>query len=162
MNTGRRLAAVEARLRAVEDEQEIQRLLNRYGPLADSGSGTEATALWTDGGTYEFETDAGIDGRVAPDEIAAIYTAAFHQQLIATGSSHLTVAPVISLNGDVAEAVGYSFVIVRDVEGWQIRRAAVNHWTLVRSAAGWRISRRANRLLTGSVGSREMLGRARS
>jgi hypothetical protein len=54
MDDETRLAALEARLRAVEDELAIFRLLNAYGPLVDSASGEAAAEIWIAGGGYEF------------------------------------------------------------------------------------------------------------
>jgi SnoaL-like domain len=156
-----RLAALEQRIRALQDELEIQRLLSRYGPLVDSGSGSDAAALWRAGGTYEFQAGSGTARLEAPADLEALYAGHFHQGLIATGCSHLTVAPVISVEGDRAEAVGYSYVIVNDGDTWAIVRAAVNHWALAREPSGWRVERRVNRLLAGSPESHALLRGAR-
>ncbi len=161
MSVETRLAALEDRIRALEDELAIHRLLSRYGPLVDSGSGADAAALWTAGGTYEFQAGAETTRLEAPADLEMLYAGDFHQGLIATGCSHLTVAPVISVRGDRAEAVGYSYVIVNDGDRWAIARAAVNHWTMVRNAAGWRVEQRVNRTLVGSVESHELMQSAR-
>lgn len=162
MSVEARLAALERRIRPLEDELEIHRLLSRYGPLVDSGSGADAAALWTTGGTYEFQAGSDTTRLEAPADLEALYRGDFHQGLIATGCSHLTVAPVISVDGDRAEAVGYSYVIVNHGDTWAIQRAAVNHWTLVREASGWRVDRRVNRTLAGSTESHELLRGARN
>jgi SnoaL-like domain len=156
-----RLAELEDRIRTLEDELEIQRLLNRYGPLVDSGLGADAAALWTAGGTYEFQAGSTTKRLVAPADLEALYRGDFHEGLIATGCSHLTVAPVISVDGDRGQAVGYSYVIVNNGDTWTIARAAVNHWTLARDASGWRVERRVNRTLAGSPESHELLRGAR-
>ncbi len=46
MNTEDRLAALEKRLLAAEDQLEIIRLLNSYGPQVDSGESEAAAHLW--------------------------------------------------------------------------------------------------------------------
>ena len=85
-----------------------------------------------------------------------------HTDLVAVGAAHLTATPHITLNGDTADAVGYSFVIAREGGQWHLWRAAINHWALQRTAAGWRITERFNRLLDGSSEShatmRKVLG----
>jgi hypothetical protein len=165
MDVEQRLAALEDRLRKAEDQLEIIALLNSYGPLVDSGSSEAAAALWIDGGGYAFS--GGLSGGTrlaAPDELVAMYESAGHKGLVATGVSHFTGMPRIAIDGDRAEAVGYSFVVLKEGERWCLWRAAINHWTLARTPDGWRIAERVNRTLDGSPEShatmREVLARA--
>lgn len=158
-----RLNALESRLRVTEDKLEILNLLNSYGPLVDSGSAQEAAALWVEGGGYNFS--GGISGGTrleAPAELVAMYETEGHMGLVNTGVSHFTGTPKITVSGDSAEAVGYSFVILKEGDHWFVWRGAVNHWTLVRTAQGWRIKERMNRTLDGSPDSlatmRKVLG----
>jgi hypothetical protein len=151
-----RLTALEARVRAAEDQLEIIRLLNTYGPAVDSGSAEAAAALWTEDGVY----DAGGVTRFTPEALVAMYNDTGHQELIHEGSSHLTATPRIEVNGDEAEAVAYSFVVRRRGEEWFLMRAAINHWHLVRTTSGWRIKERFNRVLDGSEASHEVMRRA--
>ena len=156
-----RLAELDSRLRAVEDQLEIIRLLTSYGPLVDSGSSAEAVGLWTDGGGYDFAVGGGETTRVeAPDELAAVYESDTHMSMVGTGVAHVTSTPRITVAGDQAEAVGYSFVILKESDRWFVRRGAINWWSLVRTGDGWRISERRNRLLDGSPESRELMLRA--
>ena len=76
-----------------------------------------------------------------------------------TGSAHLTATPRITVSADEASAVGYSFVIVREDDRWQVQRAAINHWLFVRTESGWRVEERFNRLLDGSSESHEVMRR---
>lgn len=158
-----RLNALESRLRVAEDKLEILNLLNSYGPLVDSGSAQEAAALWVEGGGYNFS--GGISGGTrleAPAELVAMYETEGHMGLVNTGVSHFTGTPKITVSGDSAEAVGYSFVILKNGDHWFVWRGAVNHWILVRTADGWRIKERMNRTLDGSPDSlatmRKVLG----
>lgn len=161
MSTEDRLAALEARLQRAEDHLEILNLLNTYGPLVDSASADPAAALWVDGGGYSFTLPEGGDRRLeAPAEIAGMYGWQGHLDLVATGCAHLTATPKISLQGDAAQAVGYSFVVLREGERWFLWRAAVNHWTLNRTPEGWRIAERFNRTLNGSEESLETMRKA--
>lgn len=153
-----RLDALEARLRAAEDQLAIQNLLNSYGPLVDSGEAAAASALWVDGGGYNFS--GGIAGGTrleAPDQLVAMYETEGHMGLVNTGCSHLTATPRITVTGDTAEAVGYSYVMLKEGERWYLWRAAVNHWQLVRTPDGWRISERFNRALDGSTDSHDTM-----
>ncbi len=158
MDIDQRLLSLEARLRAAEDKLEILDLLMSYGPLVDSGSSEPAAALWTEGGGYNFS--GGISGGTrleAPDQLVAMYETEGHKGLVSTGVSHFTGTPRITVNGDSAEAVGYSFVILKEGERWFVWRAAVNHWTLARTADGWRIQERHNRALDGSADSHDTM-----
>lgn len=154
MNIEKRLEAIEGRLREAEDQLEIIRLLSTYGPAVDSGSSQEAAALWIDEGVYDV---GGRHRAVGHSAIAALYDAQEHQNLIHQGSSHLTSTPQITLNGDHAMAVAYSYVVLRNDEGWGFWRASVNTWTLKRTAQGWRIVERLNRTLDGSSETHELL-----
>ena len=158
MSMEERLAALEARLQSAEDHLEILNLLNSYGPLVDSATAKEAGELWVEGGGYGFGlADGGTRRLVAPDEVAGMYGWQGHLDLVATGCSHLTATPKVTVSGDEAEAVGYSFVVLREGERWFIWRAAINHWTLRRTKGGWRIVERTNRTLDGSDQSHELM-----
>ncbi len=160
MSIETRLAALETRLRIVEDRLEILDLLNSYGPLVDSGSSAAAAALWQAGGGYDFTLPGGCTTRLqAPDDLVAMYESAGHQALIGTGAAHFTGTPKISVHGDTACAVGYSFVVLQEGERWFVWRAAVNEWRLVRTGEGWRIAERSNRALNGSDESHAMMRR---
>ena len=158
MDMEQRIAALEARLQAAEDHLEILRLLNSYGPLVDSGSSVTAAELWEKGGGYNFS--GGLSGGTrltAPEQLVAMYETEGHKGLVNTGVSHLTATPRITVQGDTAEAVGYSFVILREGERWYFWRAAINHWILARTEKGWRIKERFNRGLDGSEDSHEVM-----
>jgi hypothetical protein len=160
MSIEARLAALETRLRAAEDRLEIIDLLNRYGPLVDSGSARDAAALWVDGGGYSFSGGLSGGARIAaPDDLVAMYETGGHMGLVKTGCAHLTATPVIALDGDAARATAYSFVVLREGERWFLWRAAVNEWALVRTAEGWRISERINRTLDGDEASHQLMRR---
>lgn len=158
MNIEARMAALEARLQAAEDHLAILNLLNSYGPLVDSGTGEEAAKLWIEGGGYSFSLPGGGTGRLeAPEPLAGMYRSEGHQGLVNTGCAHLTATPKITVDGDDAQALGYSFVVLREGERWYLWRAAVNYWALKRTAAGWRIVERFNRTLDGSRASHETM-----
>lgn len=158
MTVEERLEALEKRCRAAEDHLEILNLLNSYGPLVDSCTAREAGELWVEGGGYNFTGPDGTPGRLeAPDGIADMYSWPGHVQLTETGCSHLTATPKITVDGDEAQALGYSFVVLREGDRWFLWRAAINHWTLKRTGEGWRIVERFNRTLNGSPESHETM-----
>ena len=155
-----RLAALETRLRVAEDKLEILNLLNSYGPLVDSGSAGEAAALWAEGGGYSFS--GGMSGGTrleAPAQLVAMYESEGHMGLVTTGVSHFTGTPKVTVDGDRASAVGYSFVVLKEGERWFLWRGAVNEWQLVRTPAGWRIAERINRTLDGGEDSHAVMRR---
>jgi uncharacterized protein (TIGR02246 family) len=149
-----KLAELEARVQASEDQLAIARLLASYGPAVDSGESREAAQLWTSGGVYDV---GGVSREQGHDAIAALYDAGFHQSLIRQGSAHVTMAPQITLDGDCAVAVGHSIVFLRAENGYNAWRVSANRWTLVRTDGGWRIAERFNRVLDGSPESHDAL-----
>ncbi|MEO7247193.1 MAG: nuclear transport factor 2 family protein [Novosphingobium sp.] len=154
MDQEARLLEIEARLLRAEDQLEILNLLNTYGPLVDSATAGPAADLWVKGGGYSFTLpDGGTKRLSAPDEIAGMYGWPGHLDLVNTGCAHMTATPKITVDGDKAQAVGYSVVILKEDDRWYLWRAAVNHWALVRTAEGWRIAERVNRALDGSPDS---------
>lgn len=160
MDIEARLSALEARCRKAEDHLEILNLLNTYGPLVDSGTARPAAELWVEGGGYAFTLPEGGTKRLsAPEEIAQMYGWEGHLELVNTGCAHLTATPKITIQGDTAQAVGYSVVILKEGDRWFLWRAAVNHWVLTRTPQGWRIVERVNRALDGSAESHEIMGK---
>ena len=165
MTTEERLAALEKRLQAAEDHLAILNLLNSYGPLVDSGADDLAPRLWVEGGGYNFGLPGGGTNRLeAPEPLGGMYRSEGHMGLVTKGVSHFTGTPKITVDGDRASAVGYSFVILREGERWFVWRAAINEWSLERSGpvetnGGWRIRERFNRTLDGSPESHEVMRR---
>ena len=163
MNTDGRLAALEARLQKAEDHLEILNLLMSYGPLADSCSIEEAKAQWVPGGGYNYGMpDGGAQRLEAPEPLGNVWRQAGHVELTNIGSAHMSATPKITVNGDAANAVGYSLVIKREDDRWFVWRAAINHWTLVRTGEGWRVQEKFNRTLDGSEASHEVMRRIMS
>ena len=160
MNQDERIELLERRLRAAEDHLEILNLLNSYGPLVDSGNALAAAALWVEGGGYNYSGGNSNGTRLqAPDALVKVYEGAGHMSLVGTGCSHLTATPVITLNGDHATALGYSYVILKEGERWFVFRAAINEWKLLRTPAGWRIAERLNRIISGTEDSHDVMRR---
>lgn len=158
MTIEERLDALEQRCRAAEDHLEILNLVNSYGPLVDSGTDQDAAKLWVEGGGYNFGMPGGGSDRLeAPEPLAGMYRSEGHLGLVSTGCAHLTATPKVTVDGDDAQAVGYSFVVLREGERWILWRGAVNHWKFRRTDKGWRIVERFNRTLDGSAESHETM-----
>lgn len=149
----RRLARLEQRTRALEDEREVTRLLLSYGPLVDSGSADAVAGLWDADGVYDVD-ELLMRGR---DQIAAMVRSGAHQGWIAGGCAHFVGPPRVTVAGDDATAVSYSLMVTHADGGFVLRRATANHWTLRRTDAGWRIVNRTARVLDGRPESPALL-----
>lgn len=148
-----RLAELEARLRRLEDEQAVTRLILSYGPLVDSGSAAEVASLWEEDGVYDVD-ELLMTGR---REISAMVSSRAHQNWIHGGCAHVVGPPHVTVTGDEATAVGYTLMIVNTPDGFTVRRATANHWRLRRSPDGWRVTDRTNRVLDGREESPALL-----
>jgi hypothetical protein len=148
------VAALEKRVRELEDRLAIYQLLSTYGPAVDSGESRAAANLWAEDGVYDV---GGMYQAKGHDAIAALYDAKGHQDLIHAGSAHATGMPNVKVNGDTAQAVAYSQVLLKDGDGFKIWRNSANRWDLVRTDKGWKINLRYNRVLDGSQTSHDVI-----
>lgn len=148
-----RFAALEQRVRMLEDQMDIYRLISSYGPAVDTGSGEAAAALWDDEGSYEFDTSR-LDG---PAGIAEMVRSDGHQALIQQGCAHILAMPVVRVDGDTARATGYSRVYRHTADGYEVWRVSANHWELKRTTDGWKVIRRVNRTIDGAPEARQIL-----
>jgi len=84
-----------ARVRRLEDESAITRLIMSYGPAADSGLTSSAARLWLDDGKYDWDADGEPHrGSAAVD---AMLQGDGHQGLIARGVAHFAGPPLIDI-----------------------------------------------------------------
>lgn len=143
--TDDRLARLEHRLQALEDEREITTLLSTYGPLADSGRAEEVAAIWETDGVYDND-EISMSGH---DQLAAMIGSRGHRRWIEGGCCHFNGHPAVTLHGDTAVAVNHSLMVVHQGGQFVVRRATANHWQLHRGPDGWRVTVRTGRLLDG-------------
>jgi uncharacterized protein (TIGR02246 family) len=148
------IAALAARLAAVEDREAIRQLIASYGPLADSGNAAALARLWTEDGEYEV---VGFTTARGHTEIAALIEGPVHRQLMADGCAHLLGPVAVEVSGDTALARGHSVVLRAAPGGFEAHRVSANRWRLVRTAQGWRVAHRANALLDGAEAARALL-----
>lgn len=151
------LRSLEERLRRLEDEREVARVVARYGPLVDTGDAA-AASLWVEGGVYDVD-ELLMEGASA---IAAMVQSDPHQAFVAAGCAHFQGPVNVIVRGDHADAAGYSLMLVHEPEGFRLRRVTANHWQLTRTGDGWRVARRTSRKLDGSESAREVLRHATS
>lgn len=148
-----RLAALEARLQALEDELEIAALVASYGPLVDAGEAGLVAELWTEDGVYDVD-EMFMGSRT---EIDAMVRSAAHQGLLARGCSHFLGPAHVVVAGDRAVAVCESVLLVRHEGRVMVARIGANRWELVRTPQGWRTTLRTTRGLDGSAEARALL-----
>lgn len=152
------LAELHARLRRLEDESAITRLIMSYGPAADAGLTSFAGQLWLEDGVYDWDANgrphhgsAGVDAMLQSDG---------HQNLIGAGVAHFAGPLLLDLDGDQATALNYSLVMRREGDRFYLWRVSAVRWDLARTDEGWRVSRRTNRLLDETGFGRELFGGA--
>lgn len=153
-----RLAALEAEVRQLQDIAEITRLAMSYGPLVDSGAADAVADLYVEDGIYDVdETYMG-----SREEIRSMVKGSRHQAYITGGAAHFTGPLSVSVDGDRAQAVGHTLMVIKDAGDFRffVRRATASVWEFVRTADGWKVSRRTNRLLDGSETARALFADA--
>ena len=139
---GQRLAALERRLQAVEDELAIHKLIVRYGLAVDTGDADRTAAVFSADGVYDADVRL-MRGRA---EVADIVRSARHQGMVGR-CAHQIGPALVRVDGDRATALGYSRVYLRDADQVGIYRVSLNRWELERRAGTWTIVRRLTRLL---------------
>ncbi|RKT86992.1 SnoaL-like domain-containing protein [Saccharopolyspora antimicrobica] len=147
------LAELAARLRRLEDQQEIARLIASYGPLVDSGSADAVADRWEPDGAYDVD-ELSMNGR---DEITAMVAGPRHQSWIRGGCAHFLGPAHVTVEDDDAVAVGHSLMIVHRDGEFVVRRATANRWQLRRGPQGWRVTRRTSRVLDGRAEAPRLL-----
>jgi SnoaL-like domain len=147
------LAGLEQRLRRVEDERAIERLIASYGPLVDAGEADAASRLWATDGTYDVE---GWLMR-SRNDVAAMVRSDAHQGLIGRGCCHFLGPAVVTVEGDNAVAVCESILVTHRDERFSVWRAGANHFRLERIDGRWQIVARITRALDGDAEARDLL-----
>jgi ketosteroid isomerase-like protein len=148
------------RLRRVEDELAIQRLIVRYGFAVDTGDADALVQLFTDDAVYEID-GAYVTGG-APyvmrghDDLRAMIESERHGAL-RPRCAH-TIGPVcVEVDGDQARAVGYSRVYWGTGDAAELHRLSSNEWQCVRGGDGrWFIAGRRS-VSIGSAAAQDVL-----
>lgn len=165
-----RLRQLEDRLRVVEDERDIARLIATYGPSVDAADAVAAAELWSADGVYDVEGWR-MSGR---DEVEAMVRSGGHRRLVDNGCAHFLGPAVVTVRGDDAVALCESLVVLRAAHGYAEResgataerlpapgyvvwRAAANHFRLHRMDGRWQIVERTSRVLDGNTHAHELL-----
>jgi len=145
---------LEARIRRLEDESEIRRLVLSYGPAADAGLTSLAASRWLKDGVYDWDSDGEpYAGRAAVDEMLQ---GDGHQGLIAHGVAHFAGPLLVEVEGDRACALNYSLIMRREDDRYFLWRVSAVRWDVERAGPLWKVRRRTNRLLDASGGGRQL------
>ena len=142
MTLEERLDDLTRRMRVLEDELAIHRLIVRYGLAVDAGDGEAAAATFADDGVYDVDVGV-MRGRT---QVAAMVRGERHQAMVGR-CAHQIGPAVVEVDGDRATAVGYSRVYLVTDGDIDIYRVSTNRWRLERRGAGWVVVERVTRLL---------------
>lgn len=149
-----RLAALEARLQALEDEKEIRELMSRYGYFADAPLDDEYFALFTEDCVMDVSSGASDDpysvvrweGRETLKRFMAERLAqhdnGFYGHSMHVQGNNLAV----TVDGDTARASGYSFIFHQDGTTLRLLSASLNAWQFRRVDGRWLIHERKRRM----------------
>jgi hypothetical protein len=142
------------RLRRLEDESEIRRLLMSYGPAADAGLASFAASRWLEDGVYDWDALGEPHlGRGAVDEMLQSDA---HQGLIAHGVAHFGGPILVEVDGDRATALNYSLIMRRENDRFFLWRVSAVRWDVERDGPSWKVRRRTNRVLDSAGGGRQL------
>lgn len=144
-----------ARLRRLEDERDICRLIATYGPAVDAGDPDATAGLWAADGVYDVEGWR----MTSRADVHAMVASPSHQNLVAGGCCHFLGPCVVTVTHDAAVAVCESLVLIRDGDGYRVWRATANHFALRRSHGQWQIATRTSRVLDGDPHAHSLLTR---
>lgn len=152
------VASLLERVQILEDKAAIHEVLTAYGPAVDAGDADAVGRLWADDAVYDIDIRV-MEGR---DAITEMVRTAPHQDYIHEGCGHLLDPVHIRVDGDTAVATCHSLLLRRNVgeDSFRVWRVTANRFDLGRIDGRWLIRRRTARLLDGSAGARELLGRA--
>jgi len=154
-DTETRLAALEAKVRVLEDTLELRDIMDRYGPAVDSGDADAAAELFADDSVYDAE---GAPPMLGGDGVRAMVQGPNHQSLL-PNSAHTIGPAMLRVEGDRATATGYSRVYLREGDSFRLWRVAANRWEFERRGDTWKVSKRTNRLL-GTQDAHDILASA--
>jgi hypothetical protein len=162
----KRLAALEAKVRELEDQVALYQLMSAYGPLVDSGDAAATAALWTEDGVYDWGGGPQSSAKEGPAgaaysraAIADMVRGPYHQEIIQTGAGHVIGLPHLRIDGDTAVGTSYSRLYRSDGDNFRTWRVGANRWEFIRTADGWRVKQRINRVLNGDAEARALLRR---
>jgi ketosteroid isomerase-like protein len=150
---GDRLDGLALRVQALEDELAITRLLVRYGFAVDTDDVEAMLQAFDPDVRITVDCDWHMRGH---DEARAIVEGPTHQSYLPR-CAHQVGALTVVVEGDRAEATGYSTVHLREEDRFTVERLSFNSWRLERAAAGWKIVERQTAMLGSGDCAQDLL-----
>jgi len=151
------LAAMEKRLRALEDERAISHLICGYGYAMDGCNAEAVGSLYAEDGVYAVADTSTHRGRAA---VEAITRSPRHLGYVTGGCAHVSTPPYVVVEGDRATATCHTVLMQHGPDGFFIGRLSASRLELSRRPeGGWQIDHRQNYLLNGDPEGPAMLGR---
>lgn len=151
-----RLSDLENRVRLLEDQVALYRLIASWGPAADTADGKAASSFWSEDAVLVAETNR-IEGAAA---VGAMIDSEGQHDLVRQGCAHVQGLPVLNVDGDHAMAINYGRVYLHTDDGYDIWRVSANCWEFRRTKDGWRVIRRDAHVIDGGAEARALLSRA--
>ncbi|MGO8859718.1 MAG: nuclear transport factor 2 family protein [Acidimicrobiales bacterium] len=151
-----RFVALEDRVRCLEDQAALVRLIASWGPAADTANGQAASWFWTEDAVLETESTR-HDGASG---VRAMIDGEGQQALVQKGCAHVQGVPIVRIDGDRAMAINYGRVYLHAEDGYEIWRVSVNCWEFRRTVDGWRVTRRRAHVIDGGPEARDLLSQA--
>jgi len=152
---GAALRLLSERIRALEDELAIHRLLVSYGFAVDTNDVDAMLALFDPDIRIVVDGHWEMRGHEAAREIVEGST---HQGYL-PNCAHNIGPFAVEVHGDRAVATGYSRVYLRTDEGFKVERISFNRWELERRDSTWLIVERHTALLGSGDGAHDLLRR---
>ena len=163
-------STLEARLRAVEDQLAIIRIIASHPPAADTGADGYYRDAFAEDGVMDLGGGKFARGN---ETIGAVVKTDEHHAAIAGGLCHFAGLPQVTVDGDRAVAISYLQIVTPNRgapavavpghgsgPGYRIHRAGANRWEFARTPQGWKVTRRTLRPLDGTSEARDLLASA--
>jgi hypothetical protein len=153
------LAALARRVRRLEDEREILRVLSAYGSAVDYGDAERFVACFTADGVLELsrpKSDQVAVRAAGPEELAAF--AHSHSRAPQQWHKHLVLETDLEIDGEEARATSY-YVLLQDHERVPVVRSFGRYVDrLVRTDERWAIARRRAEVEAALAGLPKLIG----
>ena len=138
----KKVEALEQRVRVLEDELAIHRVIVRYGFAVDVGDPERTASVFAPDGVY----DADVRLMTGRGEVSDMVRGERHQDMVGR-CAHQIGPAVVRVDGDRAMALGYSRVYLLRDGAIGVYRVSYNCWHLERRGSQWQIVHRRTRLL---------------